>query len=150
MATLNRSTTTSHGAILAIDVGSARIGLALARPITKIPKPYGTLDATKDVKSVLAKIISNESVMQVVVGLPRGLDGQETSQTTEARAFAGKYLPNGSAIYYQDEALTSRKAETELKQRGKPYTKGDIDALAATYILEDFMKDLSHETRSLI
>lgn len=138
-----------HGAILAIDVGSARIGLALARPITKIPKPYGTLDATIDVARALANIIAQESVSTIVVGLPRGLDGQETSQTVIVRSFANTYLPKNSAIYYQDEALTSRKAEAELKQRGKPYNKGDIDALAATYILEDYMQDLSHQTRSL-
>jgi RNase H-fold protein (predicted Holliday junction resolvase) len=39
----------------------------------------------------------------------------------------------------QDEAVTSKRAEAELEARGKPYQRGDIDALAATYILEDFL-----------
>jgi RNase H-fold protein (predicted Holliday junction resolvase) len=42
-------------------------------------------------------------------------------------------------VVFQDEALTSRKAESELNKRGKPYAKGDVDALAATYILEDYL-----------
>jgi RNase H-fold protein (predicted Holliday junction resolvase) len=41
----------------------------------------------------------------------------------------------------QDEAATSRQAESELQARGKPYSKEDIDALSATYILEDFISE---------
>ena len=39
----------------------------------------------------------------------------------------------------QDEALTSHHAEEELEARGKPYERGDIDALAATYIVQDWL-----------
>ena len=41
----------------------------------------------------------------------------------------------------QDEALTSVKAEEELKDRKSPYEKGDIDSLAATYILQDYIEE---------
>ena len=42
-------------------------------------------------------------------------------------------------VYFQDEAVTSKQAEAELQARGKHYEKSDIDALAATYILEDWL-----------
>ncbi len=88
----------------------------------------------------LQTICTERAVSQLVAGLPRGLDGQETAQTAYARNFAEAIsqqlqLP----VYYQDEAVTSRQAEAELQARGKPYAKGDIDALAATYILEDYL-----------
>ena len=44
-------------------------------------------------------------------------------------------------VIAQDEAATSVKATEELESRGKPYDKGAIDALAATYILEDYLHD---------
>lgn len=78
----------------------------------------------------------------LVVGLPRSLEGNDTAQTAETRAFARRLentleLP----VYLQDEALTSQKAEEELRARGVPYNKAEVDALAATYILSDFLGD---------
>ena len=75
-----------------------------------------------------------------MVGLPRGLDGQRTAQTEEVEAFArGLGERFGLPVHMQDEAVTSKQAEAELEARGKPYGKGDIDALAATYILQDWL-----------
>jgi len=75
-----------------------------------------------------------------VVGLPRGMQGQHTAQTAEAEAFAKSLrAQSGLPVHMQDEAVTSKQAEDELKGRGKPYGKGDIDALAATYILQDWL-----------
>jgi putative Holliday junction resolvase len=125
--------------ILALDVGSARIGVALASSIVRIAVPFVTLDALTDVDQQLAQIINSEMVNTLVVGLPRGLDGQETEQTITVRDFAESLKHFGLPIHFQDEALTSRKAKDELESRGKPYVKADVDALAATYILEDYL-----------
>jgi RNase H-fold protein (predicted Holliday junction resolvase) len=43
--------------------------------------------------------------------------------------------------------LTSKLAETELEKRGKPYKKSDIDALAATYILDDYIS--AHQVKEV-
>jgi putative transcription antitermination factor YqgF len=70
------------------------------------------------------------------------LDGQHTSQTVAVEEFKAELERTLSVpVYWQDEALTSRLAEDELKARGRPYKKADIDALSATYILEDFLRD---------
>ena len=80
----------------------------------------------------------------LVVGLPRGLDGQETAQTQTVRDFAAQLREHVAVpMFWQDEALTSQKAEDELSLRKKPFAKGDVDALAATYILDDFLQDNS-------
>ncbi len=78
----------------------------------------------------------------VVVGLPRGLDGQETGQTAAARQFCAKVeaLP-GITAHLQDEAVTTKQAESELRARGRPYSREEVDSLAAVYILEDFLRE---------
>jgi putative Holliday junction resolvase len=90
----------------------------------------------------LRKLCEREGVVEIVIGLPRGLEGQDTAQTAVARS-AGMELARQLDLptSWQDEALTSAQAEAELKSRGKPYAKGDIDALAATYILEDYLRE---------
>lgn len=126
---------------LGIDVGSMRVGLALARADVNIPIVLDTLlreDA--DFWQQLVRLIAQHDVKQIVLGLPRGLDGQETAQTGLVRLFAQELATHTCLpLAWQDEALTSIKAETVLKQSAKPYKKADIDALAACYILEDYL-----------
>lgn len=123
--------------VLCLDVGERRIGVAIASTTARLPRPLTTLDATKDAPQAIQELVRNEDATLVVVGLPRNLSGDETAQTAMVRTFAQQLdVPQ---LAFQDEALTSRKAEAELNQRGKPYAKGDIDTLAATYILEDYL-----------
>lgn len=124
--------------ILGLDVGERRIGVSLANSIARFASPYQTLANTDTILDDIRGIISKESVELVVVGLPRNLSGEDTDQTRYCREFAAQLEPF-VPIVFQDEALTSRKAETELKARRKPYQKEDIDSLAATYILEDYL-----------
>lgn len=130
----------NSGNILALDVGTVRIGLAIASAETRLPRPLTTLSSGESFSEQLISLIDKEVVTCLVIGLPRGLDGQETSQTGLVRDFAKDIdklvtLP----IYFQDEALSSARAKTELQARKKPYAKSDVDALAATFILEDYL-----------
>ncbi len=125
--------------ILALDFGKKRIGVAITRLVTRLPRPLVTLAAGDHLLAELEAIITGESVVAIVVGLPRNLEGKPTDQTAAAQAFGKQLLELGLPVYFQDEALTSRKAEAELQSRRKRYSKEAIDALAATYILEDFL-----------
>lgn len=124
--------------ILGLDVGERRIGMSLANTIARFAGPYKTLANTENAIADIRGIIDKESVELVVVGLPRNLSGDETDQTRYCRDFAAQLDPFVT-IVFQDEALTSRKAEAELNARKKPYQKEDIDSLAATYILDDYL-----------
>ena len=127
--------------ILALDVGGARIGVARADVELKFANPLLTLPNDEHIWEALQALIEANAVQTLVVGLPRGLGGQETAQTSIARDFAKEASERLKiAIELQDEAMTSVKAETELRSRRKPYEKSDIDALAATYILEDYLQ----------
>lgn len=130
------------GSILALDVGEKRIGVALANPIARIASPLTTLMAGDDLYLTIDKLVKQHDIVTIVVGLPRNLNGDDTQQTKLVRVFADE-LKNKTtaAIVFQDEALTSRQAEDELRRRDKPFQKADIDALAATYILTDYLEN---------
>lgn len=133
---------TSNNSILALDVGGKRIGVALANAVARIASPLTTLQNTATITDDLKVLIKRHDVAVLVVGLPRGLNGQRTEQTATVQQFILDIQPALDVpLYWQDEAVTSRKAESELNSRGKSYRKEDIDALAATYILEDFLAD---------
>jgi putative Holliday junction resolvase len=133
--------------ILALDVGERRIGVARANTMVRLPGALTTLMREDSVIDDIKRLMHSEGASRLVVGLPRGLNGQETAQTAAVQAF-GQALEQalGLPVIWQDEALTSRKAEAELESRGKPYQKGDIDALSAVYILEDYLRDNPEES----
>ena len=134
--------TSTVGSIVALDVGEQRIGVASASTIARIAHPLLTLTHTDDIQQQITELLRKEDAVALVVGLPRGLDGQETAQTGYVRAFIDALRPAVAVpVHFQDEAVTSRKAEAELIARKKPYVKGDIDALAAAYILEDYLNE---------
>lgn len=126
--------------ILALDVGGKRVGVAIASTVARLPRPLTTLQRGDNFFDELRKVIEAEKANAIVIGLPRGLDGQETPQTKITTEFIEELRNRlDLSIHLQDEALTSKKAEAELQSRGSEHSKGDVDALAATYILEDFL-----------
>lgn len=134
---------TTLNSILALDVGAKRVGIAVASQTARLAQPLTTLIRDDNLFPALGDVIEAEAINTLVVGLPRGLSGQHTTQTVLIENFVAElrqYFVN-VPIYLQDEALTSRKAEAELQSRGKDYKRADIDALAATYILEDWLDE---------
>jgi putative Holliday junction resolvase len=117
------------------------IGVARASSVARLAEPLTNLRHDDMIFDNLREICQQEDVTQLVVGLPRGLDGQTTAQTDYALDFVQKLADELKLpISLVDEAVTSRQAESELLARGKQFKKGDIDALAAVYILEDYLQ----------
>ncbi len=133
---------TQVSSVIALDVGEKRIGVAQASIPALLAHPLRTIINSKQIFHDLVALVQEQRAVALVIGLPRGLNGQETAQTKAVEAFGYELEQHLSIpVYWQDEAVTSRQAEEELKARGKAYEKGDIDALAATYILEDFLHE---------
>ncbi len=126
--------------LLALDVGEKRIGVALADSSVRIAIAYDTIEVDGTELQQIAKLIALESVDTVVVGYPRNQSGEATKQTDYAVAFADSLKEIAPHVEFQDESLTSVQAEERLKAQKKPYTKGDIDALAASLILQDYLE----------
>ena len=128
---------------LGLDVGEQRIGLATGDSIGRIAQPIGTIQPNESVPDTLKAAISNYDVHEIVVGRPRNQAGDTTDQTRSVETFAKAILePLQMPIHWQDESVTSVIAEERLKARKKPYAKGDIDAEAASIILQDFLEQL--------
>lgn len=128
--------------VLALDVGEQRVGVAIARAGLRVALPLMTLERPAvDFWQQLLMCLKQNDVTDIVIGLPRGLDGQETAQTAAAQAFGQELATQTDAkIHWQDEAVTSVNAEEILKNSGKSYQKADIDAMAATLILSDYLE----------
>lgn len=137
---IKMQTTANSSSILALDVGSRRIGVASANAVARLPRPLKTVLNDEKIFETIKNLVLGENAISVVIGLPRGMDSQETEQTKLVRNFGMKLEKHLDVpVYYQDEAVTSKLAEEALSRSGKPYDKSAIDALAATYILEDFL-----------
>lgn len=129
--------------VLALDVGTRRIGIARADTGTKLAFPVETIVVDGTEVNRLQQIIDDTHPSKIVVGYPRNQSGEPTAQTDLVLLFVErlKTVWDGS-IVFQDESLTSVLAEERLRQRGKPYSKGSIDAEAAAIILQDFLEAL--------
>jgi len=127
---------------LGLDVGTTRIGVAFADTNIKIAYPISTIEAGDAAAASIASLLRMKGATAIVVGLPRNASGQETAQSEYTRQFAEQLTSLGIPVHFQDESLTSILAEERLKERGKPYEKSDIDAEAATIILQDYINQL--------
>jgi putative Holliday junction resolvase len=132
--------------ILALDIGMKRTGVAKASSDIRIATPLTTLSESPDLARKVVALVQQENATALVIGLPRNLQSEDTEQTkyVEAQVSDIRKLTD-IPVYFMDEALTSVQAEKELAARKKPYTKEDVDMLAATYILEDYLRTHTKE-----
>ena len=126
--------------LLALDVGERRIGVALADSAIRIAVAYETINVDGDELKRIAELVIDERIDTVVVGYPRNQSGEATKQTEYVEKFAEQLVDIAPKIVFQDESLTSVRAEELLKRQKRPYEKGDIDALAASLILQDYLE----------
>jgi len=130
----------ASSSVIALDVGEKRIGIAIADGIVSIAIPFDTLEVDGTEIEQLSHIIEQENVTRIIIGYPRNQSGQATAQTAYVERFADQLAPLGIDMEFQDESLTSVHAEERLKAQKKPYNKGDIDMVAASIILQDYLE----------
>ena len=131
--------------IIGLDVGEKRIGVAKVDSSTRIAVPVGYILADGSEWQEIARIANLNNTNFFVLGLPRSNEGNETKQSLYVRNFAKNLTEKfpGAKIRFQDESLTSVEAESRLKKRKKKYEKGEIDAEAASIILQDFIENFT-------
>ncbi len=126
-------------AVLGLDVGARRIGVAKAELDTKLAVPLKAVLVDGTEFEQLQAIIDEYTPVVIVVGYPRNQSGDATAQTAIVESFASRLGRFKIDIAFQDESLTSVIAEERLRQRGS-HTKADIDAEAAAIILQDYIE----------
>jgi putative holliday junction resolvase len=147
--------TGDRGTLLGIDLGERRIGLAVAERDVFTARPLATVKrarslAPADDAIVLARVVSEQRVVELVVGLPLEANGNEGTMAKSAAAWAtavGERL--GLPVTMRDERLSSHVAESRLgpmprgRSGGPPSpTQRDryrerVDREAAAIILQD-------------
>lgn len=127
-------------AVMALDVGEKRIGVAIAHGSVAIAIPLETVEVDGHEIDRLHEIITRESISQIIVGYPRNQSGDATAQTAYVVDFTSRLGDFTLPVTFQDESLTSVQAEQYLKLQGRPYQKGDIDKIAASIILQDYLE----------
>lgn len=125
---------------MSLDVGAARIGVALGDAAIRIAIPHGFVEVDGQEIASIAQIAIANDIDTLVIGYPRNQSGEPTEQTAYVEAFTERLQDIDADIVFQDESLTSVMAEKRLESRGAPYTKGDIDSEAAAIILQDYME----------
>lgn len=124
---------------LALDVGERRIGVAMADSAVRIAVPYGYLEQSENAIREITELLIRNDIDVVVVGYPRNQSGETTKQTDYVEQFVARLaeVEYDGDIVYQDESLTSVEAERRL---GRVKDKGEIDAEAASIILQDYLE----------
>ena len=130
----------SSQTLIALDVGEKRIGVAVADTAVRIAVPFSTVEVDGDELKAIAEIVVKEKAEIIVIGYPRNQAGEATTQTDYVEKFAENLTDLGLKLVFQDESLTSVLAEQRLKSYNKPFSKADIDAQAATIILQDYLE----------
>lgn len=125
---------------LALDVGDKRVGLALADSEVKIAVPFGYVERDEQTIQKITEVILEHDVYIVVVGYPRNQSGEATQQTAATERFAEELgeIEVEAKLVFQDESLSSVEAERRL---GRVKDKGEIDAEAASIILQDYLEE---------
>ena len=126
--------------LVCLDVGTKRIGVAVADTSVRIAVAFATVEVDGNEIEAIARIVANEQAKTIVIGYPRNQAGESTAQTSYVELFAERLSPLNVELIFQDESLTSVLAEDQLAAHKKPYSKGDIDAQAAAIILQDYLE----------
>ena len=133
-------------AVLGIDLGRRRIGLAISDASERIALPAGTLESkgrAKDLAAIRA-LVSERGVRHVVVGLPLHMDGRAGPEAEAARAFAAALAAElALPVDVLDERWSTVEAERALRETGasrRRRPRGAADALAATLLLRTFLE----------
>ncbi|MBI3946473.1 MAG: Holliday junction resolvase RuvX [Armatimonadetes bacterium] len=137
--------------VLAVDYGEKRIGLAISDPLEITANPLAVIErkgGRGEALEAIARVVRDEEVEEVVVGLPVHLDGARGPAAEAAQAFAdalARLLP--VPVRLHDERLTTVAAEEAAgppksrrrrRKREERLSRG-IDKLAAAVLLRDYL-----------
>lgn len=131
---------------MAIDLGDRRVGLAVSDPSGTIASPAGFIERRAGKRPPLTALLERARELEIrgfIVGLPLDQNGDDTERAGEARRLAAELEKRtGLSARLVDERFTTASAlravkEMEGSTRGR---KGDVDAMAATLLLQHAMK----------
>lgn len=136
--------------ILALDYGSKRIGVALSDVTRTLASPQQFIpnDSFAKVKAAIASLIQAESVTQIVIGMPRNMDGSYGPASELVRAFIEKLKGTVTVpIRPLDERLTTVQASRQLHDAGRNTRQQRtlVDSVSAAVLLQSYLDSMPQE-----
>ena len=137
------------GTVIGFDYGERRIGFAVGETATRIANPLGAIDeiANEARWREIDKLVEEWRPVAFVVGEPHHADGSEHAIAKLAGKFARRLVARYRLpVVMVDETLTSAIAEQDLREsqarrKSRAQKGAQIDALAASLILQSFLDD---------
>ena len=127
--------------IMALDIGTKRIGIALSDFLQVIATPHSTIPRQPEIQAIeaITRLAKENRVKKIVIGVPINMDGSLGFQAQDCIDFSQKIL--GFDIIQEDERLTSEEAEERLRSRRVDFrkNKGLVDMESACVILEQYL-----------
>lgn len=129
---------------LGVDPGDARVGLAVSDDDATLASPLCTVPARGegDPATRIAVEAARAGCQEIIVGLPRNLDGSEGNAARKSRLLAGRiHAASGLRVVLWDERLTTAEAHralalVEVRSRAR---RGVVDQVAATILLQSYL-----------
>ncbi len=137
------------GARLGVDVGDVRVGVAASDVSGMLATPVETLRRGDGDLQQLVGLATEHQAVEVVVGLPRSLSGQEGPAAAKARAYAEELVAalaaagSAATVRLCDERMSTVTAHAQLRAQGRPGKKHGkkrravVDQAAAVVILQN-------------
>ena len=131
---------------LGLDIGDKRVGVALSDPDGLLASPFTIIyrsDEASDIKTI-TDIVSQYRVGQIIVGLPRSMDGSLGKQAEKVIAFADNLSNHsGLPVEFRDERLSTVSAKLLMRtvKTRKSGEKVRHDAVAAALVLQSYLDE---------
>ncbi len=145
------------GALLAIDFGTRKAGLAIGHPLTGSAQPLDPIHYRQPdtLLSAVDQVVRRWRPGRIVIGLPLASDGAETEMSRAVRAFAEQLsrrlcgLDLACPVSLHDERMSSQEAARGFAQRreqgrARKRDAARLDSMAAALILESWMSEHGH------
>ena len=131
---------------LGLDLGTTTLGISISDKTNTLVSPLKVIKfAFEDYESVideLKEIINNYNITEVVLGLPKNMDGSMGFASKRSLNFKELLEKNNISVILEDERLTTKASENIIHSNNENIknTKNKIDAIAASLILESYLK----------
>ena len=135
--------------LIAYDIGNKRVGVAVSDPFMSMALPretYWRKNFEKDI-AFLAELAKKEGADRIVCGLPVNFDGSVAEQTRITQSFIDKLKEaTDIEVVTADERFSTKEATRVLiaGNVSREKCKNYVDSIAASYILEDYIKKLKN------
>ena len=129
---------------LGLDIGDKRIGVALSDPDGILASPFTIIERSEETADVAAIVdsVKQKGVEQIIVGLPRSMDGSIGKQAEKVQAFTEELRRQTEVpAEFRDERLSTVSAKRLMREGKKGRGKAGDDAVAAAIILQAYLDE---------